>query len=99
MATLYVAEFQKLGDTTAGHAQIADAVTLAEQIVAIGGASVASAAFQQTTRFIRVHTDAICSINVGPAPVATTSKMRFTAGQTEYFGVTGGDKIAVISNV
>jgi hypothetical protein len=99
MATLYVAEFTGISDTAGGGAQIAETTPIVEQTIAIGGASAPSATFAQTTRIIRVHADSICSISIGNAPVATTAKMRMAANQTEYFGVSSGDKIAVIANV
>jgi hypothetical protein len=71
---------------------------VAEQTVAIGGASAACTnAFGTYTRLIRVHVDAICHIAIGAAPTATTSKKRMAAGQTEYFAVNGGWKIACIT--
>ena len=48
---------------------------------------------------VRVHADAICSIKFGSAPVATTANMRLAANQTEYFQVSPGDKVSVITNV
>lgn len=95
MATLYVAEFATLGSSGA---QVVMATPLAEQVVAIGGSSASSARFGGATRFIRVHTDSVCSILVGASPTATTTQMRLSADQTEYFGVQPGDKIAVITN-
>lgn len=99
MATLYVAEFGSLGDTAQSVAQIGQAPPVAEQALAIGGASVPSAAFNNDTQLVRIHADAICSIAFGTAPVATTANMRLAAGQTEYFGVVRGQKVAVIVNV
>jgi hypothetical protein len=61
-------------------------------------ASTQSAAFATGTKFVRVHTDSICSIAYGSNPTATTSSFRMAAGQTEYFGVNPGDKLAVITN-
>lgn len=99
MASLYIAEFKRLGLAGFGaHAQSVLAPPEAEQKVAIGGSSTPSSAFGSTTRMIRVHTDAICSIAIGANPTATASLMRLAAGQTEYFGVNAGDKIAVITN-
>lgn len=66
--------------------------------VAIAGASAQSAVFPAGTRLIRVHTDAICSIKIGVNPVATADDKRMAAGSTEYFGVTPGHKLAVITN-
>ena len=100
MAFLYVAEFSEVGRRLDGLEQIAKMPPLAEQRVAIGGASAASAAFNASTSIIRVHTDAICSISIGAAPTATTSMIRLAADQTEYFAVPKGKsyKIANISN-
>jgi len=99
MATLYVAEFGSVGDTLQGPIPIAQASPVAEQAVAIGGASVQSAAFSNDTQFVRLHADAICSVAFGVNPTATAVKMRMAAGTTEYFGVTRGEKVAVIVNV
>jgi hypothetical protein len=98
MATLYVAEFKNIAPSGTTFAQVAGAPPVAEQTVSISGSSAQSSAFNKFTTIIRVHTDAICSIVIGPNPTATTAKMRLAADQTEYFGVAPGDKIAVISN-
>lgn len=96
MATLYISEYADVA--LAGSIQIAPEPPLAEQTVAIGGASAQSSAFGASTRIIRVHTDAICSVLVGADPTATAAKKRLAAGQTEYFAVAPGAKIAVITN-
>jgi hypothetical protein len=70
----------------------------AEQQVAIGGGSVQSAAFASTTRFVRLHADAACRIAFGVNPTAAGTSRRLAAGQTEYFGVIGGQKVAVITS-
>lgn len=112
MATLYVTEYpvveplvyaQKLGPRNTGTQfalpPAAQSPKTAENNVAISGASAASAAFNAKTLLVRVHTDAICSVEVGgSAPVATTASARMIAGQTEYFLVKPGDKLAVIAN-
>lgn len=99
MATVYIAEFQVIQDIGALIAQIASAPPVAEQTIAIGGASVSSAAFNYNTNVIRVTTDAICSIAIGVTPTATATTMRLSADHVEYFGVRPGSKIAVITNV
>jgi hypothetical protein len=72
---------------------------LAYQQVAITAGSVASVAFQDTTRMVRVHADAVCRIKFGAAPVAAAgTSMRMAAGSTEYFGVRPGEKLAVITS-
>lgn len=66
--------------------------------VDFSGGAAQSAAFGSTTRFIRVNTDAVCSISFGSNPTATTSNRRLAANQTEYFGVIGGRKLSAIAN-
>lgn len=100
MATLYVSEYSGAGfERVPGHLPVAAEPAMVDQTVAIAGVSAASAAFGASTRVIRVHTDAICSILVGTgAPIALTTSKRLPANWTEYFSVQPGDKIAVISN-
>jgi hypothetical protein len=101
MSTLYVAHFPiPQNNLFNGHIgfQAPQAPPISEQTVAIGGSPTQSTQFPAGTQTIRVHTDSICSIAVGNSPTATTSNMRMIAGQTEYFVVNPGDKIAVITN-
>ena len=99
MATLYIAEYERMGVSSRGIAvPVALGPPLAEQTVAIAGASAQSSAFNASTKFIRVHTDAICSVLVGSNPTAAATNQRMAADATEYFGVSSGDKIAVITN-
>ena len=99
MATLYITEFSVLQSKFLySTAQMALQPALVDQVVAIGGSSTNSAAFNANTNFVRLHTDAICSIQIGLAPTATTTNARLAANETEYYGVRPGDKVAVISN-
>lgn len=98
MATLYISEYSEAGIKGPGMLPAAAEPGVTTQTVAISGTTAQSAAFGATTRFVRVHTDAICSIAFGSNPTATTSKLRMAANQTEYFAVRPGDKVAVISN-
>lgn len=98
MATLYIAEYGVTKGIGGLVAPIVACPPLAEQTVAIGGASVQSSAFTSNTNIIRVHTDAICSVLIDTDPTVTAVKSRMAANQTEYFGVRPGDKIAVITN-
>lgn len=101
MATLYVTEF-KHNDRSLGisAAPVAQQPPNAEQVVAIGGASVQSAAFAATTNLVCVSTDAICSISFGVNPTATTTTARLPADAVIYYSVPAGQafKIAVIAN-
>lgn len=107
MATLYITEFQALGQAGLptngfgpnGPTQAAQQPPVADQTpVSITGASAQSAAFNAATTLVRIHTDSICSILFGTNPTATTANARMVAGQTEYFGVLPGMKVAVIAN-
>lgn len=110
MAFLYISEY--VGTAVVGRFAGASGLVAAGQEpgldqtpIAISGAQAQSAAFGSTTKLIRVHTDSICSIVIGPTslnagagPEATTSNKRLAANQTEYFGVSAGQLLSVIAN-
>ena len=98
MAYLYISEYAVLASAQSGSAQVAAEPSLAVQKVDFSGGVAPSAAFNAQTKFIRLHTDATCSIRFGGS-AATTSYPRMSAGQTEYFGVQPGSKLSVIANV
>ena len=106
MATLYIEEFQGVGQPQQHRDFIGAALasrflpSTTQPVISITGSSTPSNVFQNSTILIRVHTDAICSIKIGTyPPTATSSSMRLAANQTEYFAVHGGDGLAVIANV
>lgn len=99
MAKVFISEYADLPVHIGQIIMVGNEPSIAEQVVAIGGASAQSAAFNAKTRWIRVHTDAICSIKFGSNPTADANTPRLAAGQTEYFGVRPADKVAVITNV
>lgn len=99
MTTLYISEYADLAKgPTKGDMPAPQEPRLAAQTVAIGGASLQSSAFNANTRFVRIHTDAICSIKFGSDPTAVNTEGRLAANATEYFGVVPGHKVAVITN-
>ena len=97
MAVLYISEYDNVATDNRGMVQAGQEPAIATQTVAIGVAA-QSAAFNARTRFVRIHTDAICSVAFGANPTATTSSARMAANQTEFFGVVPGHKVSVISN-
>lgn len=101
MANLRITEFGGIGTQDSDAVvQAAAGPPTAEQTVAIGGASAASSAFNANTTLVRLHAEAICAVFVGsttPKATAGTSA-RMIAGQTEYFRVLPGDKVAVITD-
>lgn len=101
MAVLYITEFQGLGQDISGRpAQIGLQPPVAEQTVAIGASASTSTAFTNQTNMVRLHTDAICSVEFGTSPTATSTKARMNQNQTEYFTVPRGQayKVSVITN-
>lgn len=98
MAIVDITEYEKLasdmtGKTVAGGQE----PSITNQQVAITASSTQSNAFDAKTNFVRVHADAPARISVGANPTASATTQRMAAGQTEYFGVKPGHKIAVIT--
>lgn len=102
MAVLYITEYATLGVQQVGGmvSQTPQEPPLAEQTVSIGGSSVQSSAFNAQTTPVRIHCDAICSVEFGTNPTATSGKSRLAANSTEYKTVPRGQnyKVAVITN-
>ena len=98
MPTLYISEYAVLGSTQSGALPVAPDPALAGQTVAIGGTSAVSQPFSGQTRYVRLHSDAICSRLFGKSPTATAASPRMAVDQTEYFAVNPGDRVAVITN-
>lgn len=99
MAILYGSEYADIVSTVRGGTAIPKDPPLASWTIAIGGVSVQSPAFNANTKFVRIHSDAICSIkNNLSNPVATATDDRWAANQTEFRGVDPGNKLAVITN-
>jgi len=96
MATLYITEFLP---RSTGTFQVAVIPPVAEQTVAIGISSVASAAFNSNTGLVRLCCDSPCSVAWGLAPIASSTTCRLPANGVEYFNVSSpGMKVAVITN-
>ena len=93
-ANLYLTEFKERPPVTY---QAAWTPANAHQKITFTTSSVQSAAFAYQSVLIRVQCDAICYLNIGGTnPTANLTNIRLVAGQTEYFLVTSGDKLAVI---
>jgi len=97
-ANAYISEYAALTQTSSGvaTAQAATLPPFADQKVDFSGGAASSAAFNSSTKFIRVHCDAACSIRIGGT--ATTSNARIPTDGIEYFGVQGGAILSVIAN-
>ncbi len=98
MAKVYITEHMSPKVAFGNSLPMAPMPPLATQVVSITGTSQQSAVFDENTKFIGVHADAACSVEFGADPSATTNSRRLAANATEYFTVTAGHKLAVITN-
>lgn len=91
--TLYISEYPELPPVTF---QAAPA-PIRSTTVAIAASSAQSLPFLTNTRLVRLHCDVACLVEVGGTnPTATPTSARMLAGQTEYFYVKAGARVAVI---
>lgn len=95
MATLYITEFNR---TSIYFANAPTTPPVAEQAIAITGASAASAAFDATTYGVMLVADVDCSLAFGATPTAVATAHYVPAKTTRFYGVVPGQKVAVISN-
>lgn len=94
---LYVTEYASIATVQVGGAlaQVPAEPALVEQVIDYSGGHAEASAFNAKTTLVRIHTDSICSVSFGTAPVATTSMGRMAANQTEYRGVPKGQSFKV----
>lgn len=99
MAIVDISEYESLSqDSMGSRVPTGSEPAKLFQQVPVGGSSVQSDSFGETTRFVRVHTDAACRVQFGANPTAAATTMRLGAGSTEFFGVRPGHKLAVITS-
>jgi hypothetical protein len=102
MSKLYISEYARVtqasgpGNTAV---QAPEEPPVATQVVDFTSGAAQSAAFNAKTRFVRLHTDAICSVKFGAAPTATISDPRLALGQTEYRGIPADGSAARLSAI
>lgn len=80
--------------------QVAKQPPITRQFLTPGGASLASQAFNEATRTIRMWTDTKIAFRIeapGVSPVALITDDGMSAGQTEYANVDPGSRLAVIA--
>jgi hypothetical protein len=97
MAKAYISEYEAVPILDGRMVPTGLEPALAEQVVTFT-TTTQSAAFQARTKFIRVHTDGICSYEFGANPTATVNTPRMAASTTEFFGVAPGMKVAFVTN-
>lgn len=98
MATLSIREYDRIAADGQGRGtQAGQEPALAGQQVSYS-ASQQSAAFNDATRLVRIHTDANCYLEFGPNPTAAAGGGCYLgANQVEFFGVAPGHKVAAVS--
>lgn len=101
MSTLWIDEYSGLGTRSAPSAQMPKMPPVTRQKLTYS-AAVASAAFNEVTRFIGVYVDnggAVSFVEFGAAPVADDAATPLEDGYTRYFAVTPGQKLSVYDGV
>jgi len=99
VASIYISEYQNMPKIDGRVVPIGEEPSIVDQKKTVAGTSALSDAFNAVTHFVRIHSDATCSIVFSADDTAaTTSHKRMVADATEYFGVRPGDKVAFISN-
>ena len=104
MGILHISEYNAIHKTNVGDdpvigdgvAQTVKEPSITTQAITFSTVT-SSAAFNDSTRIVRVVSDTQCYIKFGSSPTAVTaSSMLMPALGVEYFGVDPGDKISVI---
>ena len=97
MALLFISEYRNMATDAFGKPiPIGEEPAVVTQVVAVTTPSTPSAAFNSSTRFIKMHSDTTCHIEFGTAPVAVAATdHRLVAGTTEFFGVIPGSALKV----
>jgi hypothetical protein len=94
---VYVTEYKALArDGFNFHMAAGVEPNVAEQVRTVSGASAQTAAFNAQTAFVMVHTTEIVCLKFGADPTAVTTSHRMGAGETRFYGVTPGHKLAAI---
>lgn len=106
MANVSITEYQGVGHVAPAYDGMSfkvvaqapfysDKTTVEQPLLTVAGQS---AAFNQYTNLVRVHTDAPIKVSIGSNPSATANSPRLAANQTEYFTVTPGHKFSFITS-
>jgi hypothetical protein len=99
MSKIFISEYDRIGRDHNGVSMAVGAEPARdEQVHTFTTTAVASDAFGEYTKFVRIVTDADAHIVFGVGPTATTNSKFISAGAPEYFGVTPGHKISVIED-
>ena len=99
MSSICVTEYNRLWvDASSNSALVLEPCLVDQPPLLVTGVHNESNPFGVTTKMIRVQTNADISFAIGTGAIATVNNRRMAAKQTEYFAITPGDVISVISN-
>jgi len=99
MAFIFITEYRDLARVDGAFVAAGREPGIAEQRVAVGGASAQSSTFNAKTNFVMIETDAVCHLKFGDDPTAVTTAHRMAANEVRFYGVAAGQKVAVIAGV
>jgi hypothetical protein len=94
---VYITEYAALArDAYNFHISAGKEPAAAEQVMTISGTSSQSAVFNEQTAFIMVHTTEVACLAFGSNPTAVSNRHRVGAGETRFYGVNPGHRMAAI---
>ena len=93
---VWITEFASVGSAGGGALQIAKMPAVAKQQVDTTGGVQTSAAFNASTKFIRVICEVQCAVRAD-GTAATITDLLIPAYTAEYFGVLPGSTLSVIA--
>lgn len=95
---LYITEYAFLARDGANyHIAAGREPAIAEQTVSVSGTSAQSSAFNAQTRFVMIHASESLHLLFGDNPTAVVTKHKMASGETRFYGVNPGDKVAAIA--
>jgi len=97
MANGYITEYPELAQDTLGRDMLVGKGNGINQTPVSFTTTTQSAAFGADMHIIRLHVDAACHVLFSANPTATTNHAKMVAGQTEFFNITPGEKLALVT--
>lgn len=95
MATLWITEYEDIGELHGDSTFSLREPALAEQTVTITGTSTQCSAFNASSKIVCIYSDVDCHIRFGTNPTATTSTRPLPAGASRILTIGDATKLAV----
>jgi len=105
-ANLYISEYGSVGTSvyatggSGGVLEVGQEPSLQQPVLSYSGGAASSQPFGSNTHYVRIICDTQCSVKFGAIgqSAPTNANMPLAALSPEYFGVTPGQIVSVISN-